>query len=73
MTMTQEELRVRFTYHSPKGTQGLRYEQLRDISKALAQAIVDYTPESREQSLALTKVEEACFWANAAIARRENE
>jgi len=29
------------------------------------------TPESREQSLAITALEEAVMWANAAIARRE--
>ena len=28
-------------------------------------------PQSREQSLALTNVEQAIFWANAAIARNE--
>ena len=28
-------------------------------------------PESREKSLAMTKIEEATMWANASIARRE--
>jgi hypothetical protein len=32
---------------------------------------VEHTPESREQSLALTNLEQAVMWANAAIARRE--
>jgi len=27
-------------------------------------------PESREKSLAITKLEEAVYWLNAAIARR---
>jgi hypothetical protein len=30
-------------------------------------------PGSRELSLAITKLEEAVFWANAAIARNEKE
>lgn len=33
--------------------------------------ITHKTPKSREQSLAITKVEEAMFWANAAIARNQ--
>ncbi len=37
----------------------------------LAQYVLALTPESREQSLAVTKLEEAMMWANAAIARNE--
>ena len=37
-----------------------------DIS---SHAVLDNVPKGREQSLALTKLEEALFWANAGIAR----
>lgn len=60
-----------FTYHAPKDNQVDRYEFIRTRAKQLALAIADLTPESREQSLALTRIEEAVFWANAAIARNE--
>lgn len=60
-----------FRYHPPKGNQATRYEELREKGKELAQKIADECPECRETSLALTKVEEAIMWANAAIARNE--
>lgn len=60
-----------FTYHPPKDDQPGRYVRLRLQAKYLAEEIVATTPPSREQALALTKLEEACFWANAAIARNE--
>jgi len=44
---------------------------MRDDAKSLAFFIVKNTPPSREQSLALTHLEEAIFYANAAIARNE--
>jgi hypothetical protein len=65
------DLEKRFTYHKPFGTQPQRYEALRAKAKELAALIVGTCPISREMSLALTKVEEACFWANASIARNE--
>jgi len=71
MPITKEELDNRFIYHAPKEGQANRYQGLRDMGKTLAKAIVDNTPESREQSLAITHLEEAIMWANAAIARRE--
>ena len=69
----QKRLDNNFTYHSPHGNQAERYAYLRDAAKTLAARILYNTPESREQSLALTKLEEAVMWANASIARNEKE
>lgn len=69
--MDQAELDIRFTYHAPVRDQAARYEGMRAAAKQLAEHIVTVTPESREQSLALTALDEVVFYANAAIARRE--
>lgn len=69
--ITSDEIETRFTYHRPKGDQPDRYELIRREGKMLALEIVRLTPTSREQSTALTKLEECVMWANAAIARRE--
>jgi len=60
-----------FTYHEPKESQPERYEQLRAKFKELGLLIIELTPESREQSVALTHLEIASMMANAAIARNE--
>ena len=60
-----------FTYHAPVGDQQERYQDLRDYAKGLAKKITSSCPESRERSLALTKLEESVMWANASIARNE--
>jgi len=67
------DLNVRFTYHPPFGDQPRRYEDMRRNAYSLAGLMIGSCPESRELSLALTKLEEAVFWANAAIARNEHE
>lgn len=67
----QRDLEVRFTYHPPKGDQAARYQEMRGRAELMAEAIMQMTPISREQSLALTKLEECVMWANAAIARNE--
>lgn len=66
-----EDLDNRFTYHAPKPGQQERYVAIREKAKELAVLIVASTPSSREQSVALTNLEQATFWANAAIARNE--
>ena len=48
-----------------------RHETVQMHCKAAATAILSETPEGREQSLAVTKLEEAMMWANAAIARAQ--
>ena len=65
------DIEIRFTYHPPKEGQPEIYELLRGFAKACAYAFARYCPDSREKSLALTKLEEAVMWANAAIARNE--
>lgn len=60
-----------FTYHKPKEGQPERYEQLRENAKSLAFLINQTCPESREKSLAMTKLQETIMWANASIAINE--
>jgi hypothetical protein len=66
-----KEMAHRFTYHAPKGDQVERYGDLRASGLGMAGRIVKSCPDSRERSLAIRKLEEAIFWANAAIARNE--
>lgn len=67
-----KRLENNFTYHPPKDEDQIeRYKRLREAAKTYAQCIMTLTPPSREQSLALTQVEDAVMWANAAIARNE--
>lgn len=66
-----ERIERNFMYHPPKGDQIERYQQLRDKAKELAHLINTACPMSREASLAMTALEEAVMWANAAIARNE--
>lgn len=67
----ERDLANRFSYHPPKPGQQERYASLRSRALGLAVFIRAATPAGREQSLALTHLEEAIFWANAAIARGE--
>lgn len=71
MATKKEQIENAFTYHPPKGDQAERYVKIRDKAKELALLIDEITPSSREQSVALTHLETATFWANAAIARNE--
>jgi hypothetical protein len=59
----------RFRYHRPSGDQPHRYAMVRKSIHALAHLIADVAPMSPELEQALNKLDEACFYANAAIAR----
>ena len=69
--ITDSELTRRFTYHAPRDTQPARYELIRSRALNLAGIIVANSQPSREQSLALTALEQCVMWANAGIARNE--
>ena len=67
---TQYDIENRFTFHPAKSpTEAELYEQIRYGVKQIALFINNNVPETREMSLSLTHLEEAVFWANAAIAR----
>lgn len=61
-----------FVYHPANESQAERYESLRAEAKSLAHTILSNTPKSREQSLAITSLQQAIMWANAAIAINES-
>ena len=67
------DIDARFTYHAPKSGQPELYEDLRGRARDLAHYVNERVPDGREKSLALTKLEEFVFWANAAIARNSDE
>jgi hypothetical protein len=67
----KETIENNFSYHAPKAGQPEKYEALRSKAKELAYLIAESCPNSREKSLAITNLEQAIMWANAAIARNE--
>jgi len=67
----EAELDERYQYHAPKNDQPQRYVLIRETAKHLARVILENTPQSRDQSVALTKLEEVVMRANAAIAINE--
>ena len=69
--MSNPDLEKRFTYHAPKEGQPAKYTALREKAKELAYLIDGGCPNSREKSLALTKLEEVIMWSNASIARND--
>ncbi|SDR82413.1 hypothetical protein SAMN05444162_0128 [Paenibacillaceae bacterium GAS479] len=66
-----EQIENNFRYHAPKEGQPAKYEELRSNAKELAYLIDGLCPNSREKALAMTNLEQAVMWANAAIARNE--
>lgn len=59
----------RFSHHPPTPEAIIKHAAIREQARAFAQLMEDVLPASREKSVVLTKIEEAMFWANAAIAR----
>lgn len=67
--MDPADLRHRFTFHPATIETGSEHEAVREACHLAAQTINDLAPDSREKSLAITALEEAMMWGNAAIAR----
>ncbi|MEV0267708.1 hypothetical protein AB0H43_02945 [Hamadaea sp. NPDC050747] len=69
--MAPEDIESRFDFH-PANTDAKRtaHESVRSACRALAEYLNFALPEGREKALAITKLEEAMFWGNAALARQ---
>lgn len=53
--------------------QKYKLDNIRAVMKCVVMDVEEFCPESRERSLAITKIEEAMFWAIAAIERNEEK
>jgi hypothetical protein len=73
MAITQADLDRIFTYHPPKPDQVARFRALRELARQFANGIVELSKPSREQSMAISHVQEAVMCVNAAIAIHESE
>lgn len=68
----REQLHHNLTNHPPIDDV-VRYamERLRRVAKELGDEIINFVPPGREQSLALTNLEQTTMWAIAGIARNQ--
>ncbi|MFC8584212.1 hypothetical protein ACFUGD_06605 [Streptomyces sp. NPDC057217] len=68
--MSPEDIEHRFAFH-PATTDEKRdaHTSVRQHCRRLADHINETCPDGREKSLAITAIEEAMFWGNAALAR----
>ena len=71
--MTQQQIENIFTYHPPFGTQQERYVKIRSMAKLFGNLLNELCPESREKSLAITRLQESVQMANASIAINEKQ
>lgn len=66
------ELENRFQHHPPSTEQvAMHHQDIRSLCLGLARELVEIVPSGREQSLAITHLEEVMMWANAGIARNQ--
>lgn len=59
----------RFKYHPPTEAAAKLHDNYRELIQEITEWVENCIPDCRETSLAKTKLEEAMFWGNAAIAR----
>jgi hypothetical protein len=65
------DLKNRFKYHVPDDQKKIVHEHVRAKLLEFALWLNEEIGDCREKSLAVTSLEDAMMWANAAIARHE--
>jgi hypothetical protein len=70
--MSPEDIEHRFAFHAATTDEKRdAHTSVRQTCRRAADHINETCPDGREKSLALTALEEAMFWANAALARQQ--
>ena len=65
-----EDIEHRFKFHAASRQEKAdEHTSARQGCRELADRLNELCPDGREKSIAITKLEEVMFWANAAIAR----
>lgn len=64
-----EKADLAFEHHEVSPDQFERLNETRKKCRELAETVLLCCPPGREQALAMTKLEEVMFWANAGISR----
>lgn len=68
--MQKADIEHRFAFHAANDEEKRdAHTSVRQACAELAHYINERLPDGREKSTAITKVEEAMFWANAGLAR----
>jgi hypothetical protein len=68
MMLPPGDLEDRFTFHPATDKTGPLHDDVRRKHLLMAVWVNEMVPDSREKSLALTALQEAMMWANAAVA-----
>lgn len=72
--LSEAELDRRFNFHAPPtGARRDAHTNVRRGCRHLADFLNEAVPDGREKSIMYTKLEEAMFWANAALARQNED
>lgn len=66
--VTVENVHEAFRYHSPQGTQPIRFENISAAAEALARVILENAPRCPDRTRSLNAVRDARMLANAAVA-----
>ena len=69
--MNIQEIQKRFAYHRATRETAIVHNEIRQSFTEFAYKINELTPDSREQALVMTALQEAMMWANAAVAMRD--
>lgn len=70
VAVLREQIETRFAYHTVDADGVKAMGEIREACKTTALIIADRTSICRDQSSALTHLEQAMFYANAAISRK---
>lgn len=64
----RDDIADRFRFHPGTAITGPKHDEVRRKLRTVALWVLDDVPDSRERALALTALQEAMMWCNAAIA-----